>query len=467
MKLNMRFYDTSINFMAISSKRLVLGIAIGLASAFAIYGFFYMLSESFRVIYFGFINYGFQNSQNIINKTDRDFYNIFFAGLSLILGNAITILFLFSRSNKIIDKLNPKRKRILNDQIFFSFNFVWWFNKIGLSFGVLSMCCMDFIYVPYFKTFAYLLLVVLYLESWKNLSLVIRKNRFKIQCLHFLLILVLTLCLSRINIVDYKFIDELSLKFNPLIDLPNSKFYNEQKNKRDFEIIIKLKLNENNTIEIFTEDKQKIYLENIINYISKESASKREELRPFLSVRILSDKNIQAKYVKMVEAEAYLAGVYRINYEVFNKNFYQTHFENGTIIKRQNKSILQFENSPRKMDASKLMPPEQNYLAFDTIRISIQNKFKFNSKLVSKKKMDDLFEININANVLFLYEINNASTFQNYIDVLSAHNKAVNKLRTKEQTIFMENRFDYSKPYYDEQLKLKRKYPINIIERLN
>lgn len=88
MKLKRRFYDDSINFDNLSVKRLVLGIVIGLVSAFTAYSFFYVLRETFRVFSFGTMNYGFQNSQNIISETNRNFYNLFFAGLSLILGNS-------------------------------------------------------------------------------------------------------------------------------------------------------------------------------------------------------------------------------------------------------------------------------------------------------------------------------------------------------------------------------------------
>ena len=82
--------------------------------------------------------------------------------------------------------MNPKRKRILNDQVFLSFNFSYWFTKMGLVFWVFSMCCMDFDFSPYLGFVSTLLLLVLYLESWKSLSMILKKNRFKIQFLYLI-----------------------------------------------------------------------------------------------------------------------------------------------------------------------------------------------------------------------------------------------------------------------------------------
>lgn len=477
MKLKRRFYDSSINFNAISIERIVLGLVIGLASAFIIYSFFYVLRESFRVMSLGFNDYGFwsfQENEFILTEKDRDFYNVFFSGLSLILGNSIAILFIFSRPNKVINRFDFRRKRVLNDQVFLSFNFIYWFTKIGLVFGIFSMCCMDFEFLPYFKPIAYLLLVVLYLETWKNLTRLFRKKRFRVQILHFIIMFCFTLGLAQIDIVNYDSIDQASLKNNPKIDFPKSDFYHNDDYffKKDLEIAFKLKLSQTNNLEIYTEYREKIGLEDVENYILAEKATKREELIPFLNLRVLSDKNINVKFIKMLEAEAYSAGIYKVHYEVYNESFYKTYFENVTLKRKLNKSILQFKNETIKRDSSRLiltsfrlLPPEKNYESLDTIKVNVENKLKFKGKSVSKEAMVDEFKTNINSNTLFLYEINKTSTYQDYIDVLSTHNNAVSKLKQREQTIFIESKYGYSEPYSEEQLRLNRKYPVNIIEK--
>jgi len=479
MKLKRRFYDASINFNKIPVERLVLGIVIGLVSAFVIYGFFYVIRESFRVMSLGFNDYGFwsfQENEFVLTQKERRFYNIFFSGLSVVLGNSMAILFIFSRPTRVIDRFNFRRKRILNDQVFLSFNFLYWFNKIGLTFGVFSMCCLDFQFLPYFKPVSYLLLLVLYLETWKTLARLFRKNRFRVQILHFIIMFCFTLVLAQIDVVDYDSIDKAALKNNPTIDFPESEFYQNYDYffRKDLEIPLKLTQGKNNDLEIYTPYREKIKLKEVGDFISAERVSRREELFYLLSVRILADKDLNARLIKMIEAELYSSGIYRVNYEIYNKDFYQIYFENSYLKKRLNKSVLQFKNETLKRDSSilistsyRLLPPEPNYEYFNTIKISVQNDLKFKDKSVSKTEMVKEFTTHINSNTLFTYEINKTSTYQNYIDVLSAHNNAVNKLKQKEQTIFIENKYDFSEAYRQEQLNLSRKYPVIIFETFN
>lgn len=186
MKLRRLFYDSSVNFRNISISKVVFATVIGICSSIVIYSFFYVLRESFRVmsIWFDYV-------PQILSEENRSYYNLFFAGLSVVLGNSIALNFVFSKPQKITHTFNSKRKRLLNDNIFLSFNFSYWFAKIGLVFGVFSMCCMDFEFLPYFKNLSFLLLAVLYLESHKSLGQLLHNSqRLKFGLVNFLVLLL-------------------------------------------------------------------------------------------------------------------------------------------------------------------------------------------------------------------------------------------------------------------------------------
>ena len=472
MKFKKLFYDASINLKAISLQRLILGVFIGLFSSVLIYSFICFIQEVFRVVHFESVNFGFQNSQSLINTSDRFFYNFFFAAISIIFGNSIAILYVFSRPNKALNRLNTKRKRILNDQVFFGFNFFYWFNEIGITFGVFSMCCMDFGYIPYFKPFAYLLLIVLYLESWKNLSVILKKNRYKIQLFHFLITLILTLGLSQIHIIDYNLIDKLSLDNNPIIELPNSDFYSNEINRPDLEIKLKLKLDKNNNLEILTKDKFKISLSEVVYYISKERATKREELFTYIKARILANKNLNIKYIKMLEAELYAVNIRYVTYEIYNENLFKSRLENGIINKKIIKPVLKPRSNSVIKNNIPLPPrmpifPKKHSENFKHILIEINHQTKINGLLISKENLIKEFTNYINAETLFIYNYSENTTYQDYITVLSSHNAAAKKLREKEQTVFIENVYDTNEQYNKEQYNLESKYPIYIDENLN
>ncbi len=463
MKLNRRFYDSSINFKIISVGRVVLAVTMGLFSAFIIYSFFYVLRESFRVM-----SFGFEQLPNILNESERNFYNLFFAGLSIVLGNSITVLYIFSRPNRILSRLNPKGRRILNDQIFLNFNFSYWFTKIGLVFGVFSMCCMDFNFIPYFKPFAYLLLIVLYLESWKNLSSVFKKNRFRLQFTHLIVLLVLTLALSRVNVINYTSIDKMLLKNNPIIDLPQSNFYNDTVGWRDPIIRFKVQLDELNRLAIFTEHKNKIMLNDLERTLKMEKLSLREEQVPYLTVAISANKNLDLKYIKMIESELYVIGQYRIVYDVYNNDIEFSRFDKKGIKKRIPPFVLQYRKFFDKslLTPSPPLPFIEDYIKFkDTIKIRVGKEIIINGFKASSSTLKSVFKGYINNNTVLEYIYSENTKYQDYITVLSSHFQSVNELREGKQTIF--NKYEFRKAYNEEQGKLRDTFPLYIIETLD
>lgn len=440
----------------------MLSFVVGLASAFTIYAFFYVLRESLRVLSFGFENY-----PNILSESDRNFYNIFFAGLSIIYANSIVVNFLFSKPQNVMNRFNSKRKRILNDQIFLSFNFSYLFTKIGLVFGVFSMCCMDFNFIPFFKPFSVLLLVVLYLETWKNLSRVFKKNRFQIQCIHLLIIVLLVFGLSRINIVDYNALDAISLSKNPKIDLPHSAFFNDKGSRFDLEIDLKLKINEHNELDIYTKDKPKISLNEVAYFITQERASRRYELVPFLSVFISADKNMNIKHVKMLEAELFSVNQRKVIYEVFNPEAIISRFDKRGIAKMITESFLEIKLN-NEIPMPPILPDYSEYYHFDdTLQVTIQEHIKINGKGISQENLTNEFKKYINPKTLVLYNYKLDAKYQDYIHVLASHFSAAYQLRQSDQTIFIQNEYESNETYEIEQQLLKEKYPIMIREKIN
>ena len=460
MKLKRRFYDSSINFSKISTERIVLNITIGLASAFTIYGFFYVIRESFR-----FLSFGFEYLPNIISESNRNLYNIFFAGLSLIFANSIVINLIFSKPQSVLSRKNPKRKRILNDQIFLSFNFSYWFTKMGLVFGIFSMGFMDFDFSSYIWV-SYLLLFVLYLESWKGLSMVFRKNRLKVQFLHLILMILLTLGLSRLDFINYKAIDELSIKSNPVYDLPHSDFYNDTNNRYYDEISFKIDLVENNQLRFYVNNKWG-FINDISSIIIAERASMREELVPFLKVRIIANKDIELKYIKMLEAEFYVINQYRIIYDVYNDDLLSARFESRGIEKRLQQVVLKLRShSEIPLPPLPVSTLRENKVVYqDTLKIEIGKNIKANGGVVPNDILVRYFKNYINENIVFEYEYKMNTKYQDYINVLSSHYAAAYQLREQNQTIFEDNKYNVS--YKKEQRILVDQFPVLIVEKLD
>ncbi len=461
MRFKRRFYDSSISLKNISKEYLVLSVITGLASAFTIYGFFYVIRESFRIM-----SFGFDHLPNIISEYNRNLYNIFFAGLSVIFANSIIISLLLSKQQRVMSRLNPKRKRILSDQIFLNFNFSYWFAKISLVFGMFSMGFMDFDFLSYIWI-SYLLLFVLFLESWKGLSVIFTKNRFKIQFIHLIILVLLTLGLSRLDFINYKQIDELSIKSNPIYGLPHSNFYNDSSNRFYSKLSFKIDLDDNNQLKFFVYGKW-AFLKDVQSIINEERASMRQELASFLKVRIIANKDIELKYIKILEAELYSISQQRIIYDVYNDDLLTARFENRGIEHKISPFVLDFKQDT--YTSSIPLPPlpfsEENKIFENVLKIEIGETVKVDGITVPKNMLIRKFKNYINENTAFKYLYNEDSNYQNYITVLSSHYDAVYKLRKQNQTIFKDYSYE-NEQYKKEQRSLKEQFPINIIEQGN
>lgn len=462
MKFRRLFYDSSINFRSISISKLLLSIIIGIGSAIVIYSFFYILRESFRLM-----SFGFGNIPLILSETNRNFYNLFFSGLSFVFGNSIALNFIFSKPQRITHRFNPKRKRLLNDNIFLSFNFSYWFTKMGLAIGIFSMNFMDFEFLPYLRNIAILLLLVLYLESFKSLGQLLNNSqRLKFGLVNFFVLILFTFSLSKWNVIDYKSLDKIMLDIRPIMDYPYSIFYNDDESGFSNSIELLLKIEDNNEIYIYANDR-KWRLEDVPSIIASERASIREELVPFLQVNIIADKNVNINFIKKLELKLYSVNQRKVSYTVRTNDLLFPRFERRGIKKLITQDILSIKSNANNIQYPEI-PYEKNTKIKDTIKILVGKKILFGKEgiLNNKDLGNRLAKANLETTI-FEYNYNKDVTFQDYISVLATHFSAVEKLRKDKQTIFINYEYERNEPYNKEQKKLREIFPIFILEKFN
>lgn len=463
MKPRRIFYDSSVNFRNIPISKLVLAVIIGICSSLVIYSFFYVLRESFRVM-----SIGFDFVPQIISEENRRYYNLFFAGLSVIFGNSIALNFIFSKPQKITHRFNSKRKRLLNDNIFLSFNFSYWFAKIGLVFGVFSMCCMDFEFLPYFKDLSFLLLVVLYLESLKSLGqLLSNSQRLKFVLIHFSCLLLLSFSLSKLNVVDYRILDEMMLENSPIMDFPYSNFYNDDESIYRPTMEFKVEVDKNGKIKIYANEKN-WSIKEVPKIILLERASIREEMTPFLIVNIIADKSIKIDVIKQLELLMYSVNQRRVSYTVRTDDLLFSRFERRGIKKRITPNILDLKKETDSFPHLDMFFTVNNDNITDTIKIQIGKNVLFNGKkTINNEGLKNRFIQTHTISTAFEYDFQEDATYQDYIDVLAAHFSAVEKLRKEKQTIFINFDYQRNESYDKEQSQLRKKFPIIILEKFN
>lgn len=463
MKFKRLFFDNYIKLENISKRDLVLCIVIGLLSSFAIYSAFYVLRETFRLMT---SLYGLDTL--IFSEKDRWLSNLFYAYLSLIFGNSLSISFLFKKPQKLLSRKNNKRLRILNDQVFLNFNFMYWFGGFAISFGVMTVGMINIEFVPKYYISFILLILVLYLEVWKNLLRIIKRKKHVYMFFHFIILSCLAFGLSKIDILDYKSYDESILEKNPIINLPKSFYHdNEKKYRRSHPIVhFKLFTDKNNNLVIIDENYKKWRLKDVRALMFEERERVAEELISRMLVLISANKEIKLKHIKALEAEIYTIGQRRVRYEVIDREIKPNRFIFLGFNKRLYKSTLDYKvdlgiNLPSPNPGP---PPPPEYLEGrkfnDTIEIFIGNTIKLNNNEFIENNLVALFEKEIDRNTLFLYKLNDETSHQNYITVLSAQFKAIHNLRQKNTDFdILKERYDFSETEKEELNRIIDRFP--------
>ncbi|MBC2846571.1 hypothetical protein [Winogradskyella flava] len=470
MKFNRVFYDSRFNIKSVSKKRIILSISIGLASAIFIYSFFTLFREYFRMM-----NLDFENRPIVISDVNRNFHNLFFAAISLIFGNSIAIGLLISSPQSALSKRNIKRGRIINDQVFLAFNFIYWFGKIWVFLGVFSFLTIGFDYIENLMIPAILLVVVLYLESWKTLIQVLKRNRWKIQMMHFGTLTILTFGLSQLNVFDYKSFDENMLVKKPTINVPKSVFHDELYKKRYYDKpVFKIDFNHKGQVGLFNEQYDRIELHDVYYYIQDWHDEIPREYEYKSVPRLRANKSIPIKYVKEFEFSLYNSGKFQIIYEVANNEELTNQFYNNQIKYSISPSLHEaFPREPHEPPR----PPYFDYInelnSSDTIFVNVGETVVFDNRIVKPNDLVTEFQRHIDSLTVFEYVYKDDTTYQDYINVLSAHSESVLKLKKRNSKIdydqmineIYNNQFSSNEKHRAELRRLDEKFQIIITER--
>ncbi|AUC75514.1 hypothetical protein [Olleya sp. Bg11-27] len=461
MQFKRLFFDSSISPKSVSKGRFISALIIGLISAVIIYTFFYGLREFYRVL-------SVQNYMPIILSEDkRSFYNLFFAGLSMIFGQSIMLSILISRPQKVFSRRNNKRQRILNDQVFLNFNVAFWIFEMGLFFA-------DFLtFIDLFYPLI-LLIIVMYLDVWKVLLQVIGKKRYKYLFIHFVVFCLLTFGLSKINNINYQTVDAFSLKSYTNINLPRSNYKTVNRGYvDDYDLNYVLINNPDGTLSVKNYENKVVNINEIRSELVDQKKGMREVMIPRLAVNIFADSTTNLVKLKAFEERLFAIQQGIVNYVVFNEDDYSRRFEKKYVYNRLNPDVEAFKNTNSTF--YKELPPFLfNPISLSGIDISdyYKNILKVNLNgngvfIDGYKVFNDLLirilKNNIAEDILIEYVISEESTYQDYIWVLSSHKKVVEELRQQHQTIKLEYDDKYrclnKKAFEAERDSLRELYP--------
>ena len=196
----------------LSTFTLVSGVVVALLMSFILYFFSCVMLEAFRLM-----TITTEYDIWVPSEKERSFYQLFFAFVSTLLAQSFCLAYWFDGPRKFFGRRHRSAIQIVNGQRNLNWYFLSWFAKVVLVwFIVLGFpgAFYAFSLYPDFKHLFILIIIVLFLHPWVTMRLAYKRKTLKWMALSAVLVTVLAYSLSRINVVDYKSLENAFLTRN-------------------------------------------------------------------------------------------------------------------------------------------------------------------------------------------------------------------------------------------------------------
>ena len=196
----------------LSTFKLVSGVVMALLLSFVFYFFSCAMLEAFRVM-----TLTPEYDIWVPSEKERSFYQLFFAFVSAVFAQSFCLAYWFDGPRRFFEQRHRSAVQIVNGQRNLNWYFLYWFAKVLLCwfciFGFPGAFYAFSLY-PDFKHLFVLLIIVLFLHPWVAMRQAFKRKTVKWMALSAALVTVLAFGMSRINVVDYKSLDNTFLSRN-------------------------------------------------------------------------------------------------------------------------------------------------------------------------------------------------------------------------------------------------------------
>jgi len=453
-----RFSNSEQKLPAIKRKNVILSIVLGVFFAFAFYSFSYLLREITRL-------FSITDKYNlwILSDQEMNFYNLFFAYLSLIFAQSFCLSQWFGKIRRPFEKVNIRKTAILNEQRFLNFFFLEWFAKLSflyaLFIGILGNGFYVFSFYPKYNFMFILMLIVLFSHTWITILRAYKRKAFKWMLFSAIIISVLAFSFSRINLVNYHKINEIVLNKNIA-----HKYKLELAEVDKFEYVFRVLseiyvVNPSDTDELQNPlilfNERKLFFDgygkelsfddleqNLLIYTEAMKEYLSSEYQIFTPFLLYIDKSIKMSFVNRLKEAMRNTEIYKIGYAVIPKNreYDKRYYTDYCLTWR-----LLNKEQPKNIDFHlKLSVSYFN----DSVQINsiVYPQKDFYSKIKQEVENHD--------NYLIEFLVDDEMIFGEYILVLSEIKRAINAIRN-----------EYSIKHYSTEYEILNEEDCKIIQR--
>lgn len=310
-------------FIQLSTPRLIAGVILGLFYSFSFYSFLYIIRETFRILTVT-ENYDLW----VLAENEVSFYNLFFAFLSVILGQSVCFVFWFDQPKKLFGNRNYRKSAIVNDQRFLNWYFLSWLSKMAIVFGIF----FGFVFqggwnvISFYPDYSYvfmLIIITLFLQTWTTIRLTYIRKSFKWFLVSIVCVSILSFGLSKINLVNYKSINHSifskNIHYKYKLDLPFSNSFEKPEGKLSLVEDIYVVCSKDDSLNLkpfIVADNKRISMDSLRNKINDWQSERDSVEIPFMVYRLYFHRGIKMEFLNELKTELSRLGISRISYAV-------------------------------------------------------------------------------------------------------------------------------------------------------
>jgi biopolymer transport protein ExbD len=376
----------------------------------------------------------------LLSKSEVDFYNLIFAFIAVIVGQSMCFVYWFDRPRSFKAGRGLRRVSVVNDQRTLNWFFLSWFSKLGVAFGAMFSLRWSIGYralslSPEFNYMFILIVIVLFLQTWVTLRLTFRRTSLKWMIASMFVVSILSFGLSRINLIDYKALNQMvlqeNIRYKYNLELPESRVLDKYHKYRVVEdiYIVESRGQKIKSRPVVVIRNQKVAIEDI----AKELYNPRLAIPGYFNSRAVYllhvHKNVKTGFVNKVKAELSKLKATRIAYAVvpakrdFPDGYYENYLFRRPLIdwSYEIKDIELWRNAVE--EGGKVISVVQNDMGVSFVNDSMISWAEF------KPFMKNLLRRNPEY-IVVLYG-NNEVIFEDHFRVLSYTREVVDELRNE------------------------------------
>lgn len=453
--------------LSVPKYKYPIGIILGLVLAFYLYSLQYMTREAIR---------WFSISDDdlwLLSDSEVSFYNLIFAFISIIVGQSFCFIYWFHRPLKVHKLKAGRLQSIIHEQRFFNWYVLAWFSKTATMYGILfAMAGTGGYYVvsmyPYNNYVFILIVIVMFFQVWNSILLTFKRRAYKWIMLSFTVVSLLSFGLSKINMVDYKILNEkvvskqLEKKYH--LRLPTSNVYQTQSRRLYYVPNISLVKTKNENKPILLVDDNENTIASLTNEILKIKNKLPLELQLGMPVNLKIDREIPMSFVRQINKSMALNDIEMISYIVIPK---EAEYDPRYYVYREKTHVITFNQLHEDFKLELYLEQVKEYSNQINIKVT-KTGCQIDDLHISYEELSIILEKKIgnDNNYAIKFMMKDELNFETYFKAISGLHEAVFILRNQES--LKKFGIDYkslvANYMRDEQKAIDRKYPLRYLE---